>query len=366
MGENIDDIWQLWGFNESNDSNTVIRTVDQNVIQLVNLILKEEPTTLVQIGRKAAHLIREYKNQIEAKKFLTCLLLMYKFNDLTQYTPDIPTDKPAILMVDTIHHGTDLTKVLQDLKNDNTQVSKVFCYIKNQDGINNLVKRNLLKEEQIVSLFTSHSEYEYQEKVKDLHAYFRSHIEPTDPEICCDVYRVNTQVNVEQLTKIIEPVLSKTLGTGSMEKIAERGFASNIQETRYNTTNNELLQKLSDTLIKRKNSYEILSLNLRFKINQRSIDSEFSVIPKIEADCLVNENVNNKKCLMQKKHCMLNHCTHQDITIQVLKNTICPQCLDIVISDHLLTLLNNQLIVAFKESKVDLILKEKIRPANYA
>ncbi|MDR0461314.1 MAG: hypothetical protein LBH62_07835 [Nitrososphaerota archaeon] len=365
MSEDIDDIWRLWGFNESNDSNTVIKTVDQNVIKLVNSILKEEPTTLVQIGRKAAHLIREYKNQIEEKKFLTCLLLMYKYNDLTQYKPEILKDKPVILMVDTIHHGIDLRDVITSFKKSHTQISKIFCYIKNQDGVNNLVKHNLLKEEQIVSLFTSYSEIEYREKVKDLHAYFRSHIEPTDPDICYNVYRVNTQLTVEQLIEITEPVLFKILDTVSMEKIADTGFASNIQEAKYTTTNNKILQKWSDSIIRGENSYEISGLDLRFKINQRSIDSEFSVIPKIEADCIVSEGVNNKKCFTHKEHCMLNHYKHKDITVQELKNTICPQCLDIVVSDNLLESLNNELSLAFKESKRAVILKEKSRPVPF-
>jgi hypothetical protein len=190
MNKNIDDLWQFWGFKDSSDSNTVIRTVDQNVIRLVNLILKEEPTTLVQVGRKAAHLIREYKNQIEAKKFLTCLILIYNFNELSQYKPEIPKDKPVILVEDTIHHGLQLANVLVTLKEDNIEVSKVFCYLKNQKGVDALVKHGLLKSNQVESLFTSRSEREYQEKSKELHAYFRSHIEPTDPEICYNVYKL--------------------------------------------------------------------------------------------------------------------------------------------------------------------------------
>jgi len=365
MKEDIDDLWQFWGFNDSSDSNTVIRTVDQNVIQLVNLILKEEPTTLVQVGRKAAHLIREYKNQIEAKKFLTCLILIYKFNELSQYKPEIPKGKPVILIEDTIHHGVQLANVLVALKEDNIEVSKVFCYLKNQKGVDALVKVGLLKRNQVVSLFTSHSEREYQEKAKELHAYFRSHIEPTDPEICYNVYKVNTQLNAPQLMEILEPVLTKMFGTDSTEEVIDRGFASNIKEVSYKTLNNGILQKWANSLIKDKNDYKVLGLNLRFKINQRLIDSDFSLIPKIEADCTVCEDINNQKCLTHEAHCMLNHCSHEGVDLQKLKNAVCPQCLDIAVSDHLLNILNNELLLACKKANLELTLKEKNRPIDF-
>lgn len=365
MNKNIDDLWQFWGFKNSNDSNAVIRTVDDNVIRLVNLILKEEPTTLVQVGRKAAHLIREYKTQIEAKKFLTCLIIIYNFNELSAYKPEIPKDKPVILIEDTIHHGMQLANVLIALKDDNIQVNKVFCYLKNQKGVDFLVKNGLLKSNQVESLFTSHSEREYQEKAKELHAYFRSHIEPTDPEICYNVYKISTQLSAVQLINIVEPPLTKMFGADSTEEVVDRGFAPNIKEVSYKTLNNGILQKWANSLINKNNDYKVLGLNVRFKINQRLIDSDFSVIPKIEADCAVGEDVNNQKCLTHEGHCMINHCTHEHVDLQKLKNAVCPQCLDIAVSDYLLNLLDNELVTACKKAKLELTLKEKNRPIDF-
>jgi hypothetical protein len=363
MAEDIDNIWQFWKFGKSGNANDIIRKVDKNVIELVNLILKEEPTTLVQVGRKAAHLIREYKQQLEPR-FLISLIVFYNFSDFSQSRPKIPSGKPVILIEDSIHHGRQLAQVLLSLKEDKIEVSKVFCYLKNQKGVRTLVKNGLITEKQVVSLFTSNSEVEYQEKAKELHAYFRSHIEPTDQEICYNLYNVNTQLDSEQLIKIIEPSLLKLFCADSMGELDEKGFTSNIKEVSYITANNEVLQKWADALIKKENDYQVLGLNLRFKVNQRLIDSDFTMIVKIEADCSVNKEINNEKCLSSENQCLMNCSSHENVDAEKLKEAVCPQCLDLALSHYLLGKLNIEITRAFKEVNLGLILKEKHRPVN--
>lgn len=365
MTDSIDNIWQFWKFDDSTNADLIIRKVDQNVIELINLILKEEPTTIVQVGRKATHLIREPRNQLEAKNFLTCLIVFYEFKDLTESKPGIPTGKPVILVEDTIHHGEQLAKVILTLKEDNIEVSKVFCYLKNRSGVNRLVKSGLIKEKQVVSLFTSKSEREYQEKAKELQAYFRSHIEPTDSDICYNLYSVNTQLSPQQLISIIEPSLLKLFGTNSIEELEERGFTSNIKEISFKTTNTQVLQKWAESVIKKKNNYEVLGLNLRFKINQRLVDSDFTMIAKIEADCSISKDINNKKCLSNENRCMFKHVTHDEgVDVEKLKENVCPQCLDIAMSDYLLGRLNREIGLSFKKAHLALTFKERYRPAS--
>ena len=57
---------------------------------------------------------------------------------------------------------------------------------------------------------------------------------------------------------------------------------------------------------------------------------------------------------------MLNHCTHEGVDLQKLKNAVCLKCLDIAVSNHhLLNMLNNELVAACKKSNLEIKLKEK-------
>lgn len=369
MPESIDDIWQFWGFNDCDQADEVIRRVDLNVLLLVNLILKEKPTTLVQVGRKAAHLIRDYKNQIEDAKFLSCLYIIRPLNELSETKPEIPTDKPVVLFEDTIHEGKQLAEVLAEFRAGKIKVHKVFCYLQNESGVKRLVELGLIKEKQVSSLFISHNEKEYQERCKQLHAYFRSRLEPTDSDTCYNLYNTNIQLTPKRLIELVEPIFKRTFGADTIEESLERGLATNIKELTYRVIDNSLLQKYADLIFTKKTNYKTHGLNIRFKINRKRIDSDFSVIPKVEADFLINHKANNH-CLTKSNKCMLDNCTYNSKAINKLKTkdaerikkAVCPSCLDMLISDYLLKKLNRSMCYAFKKEGFELTLKQKYRP----
>ena len=226
-------IWDLLSFDESMSPDEVIHRVRMNVLTLIEkYVLSEKPTILIRVGRKGAHLVGPYDSRIEEKGFLTCTYRLLSNNRISESSRSLEGIKePVILITDTIHTGEELKYILLRLKSEKVKVSKIFCYSKHQKGVENLVKTGLIKQNKIIALFSASSEEEYMRECKELLVFFRSRIEPMDPDACYNTYNLNKQVSTKEFEKIVVPILEEIFGNKIIVKrLSDSGFASNIRE----------------------------------------------------------------------------------------------------------------------------------------
>lgn len=200
----INSVWGLLDFDKSIKPDDVIHKVRMNVLTLIEEhILAEKPTVLIRVGRKGAHLVGPYDSRIEEKGFMTCTFRILAKNRSRISPPLDSINEPVILITDTIHTGEEMKNVLLRLAHENIKVSKIFCYSKHQKGEDNLVKSGLIDEDRIIGLFSASSEEEYMKECKQLFVFFRSRIEPMDPDSCYDTYNLNKTITLKEFEKVI-------------------------------------------------------------------------------------------------------------------------------------------------------------------
>lgn len=356
MDEGYKDIWEWIGFNKQEKPDDIIRKVTLNVWSLVEEhLLKEEPTTLIEVGRKSAHLCTHYRSRIQEKGFLSCRWRLFKTSEFFETKPplQIPTDKPVILIADTIHRGEELSNVLTNLHSIDIKVKKIFCYLKNEEGVQNLVNEDLIDREDVVGLFSSHSEEEYMKEYNRLQVLFRSRIEPMDPDLCFDLYNVDEVLHPRKFKKISEPVLRDLFEQRiEVAEFSDRGLASNIKELHCNVESCPKIEEIGKGLFQEGFDYEANCVSIRSKINQKKIDSDFTIIAKTEANCNLKKT-DAGKCLKVPENCCITRVGYKKGKKPDVKKMICPACVDLQISDSILNRLESSLINGFREKGLE-------------
>lgn len=352
MDEGYKDIWEWIGFSKKEKPDEIIRKVNLNVWSLVEEhLLKEEPTTLIEVGRKSAHLCAHYRSRIQEKGFLSCRWRLFKTSEFFETKPplQIPTDKPVILVADTIHRGEEVRTVLTNLYSRDIEVNRIFCYLKNEEGVQNLVNEDLIDREDVVGLFSSHSEEEYMKEYNRLQVFFRSRIEPMDPDLCFDLYNVDEVLHPGKFKKISEPVLRDLFEQRiEVAEFSDRGLASNIKELHCNVESCTKIEEIAKGLFQEGFDYEANCVSIRSKINQKKIDSDFTIIAKTEANCNLKKT-DAGKCLKVPENCCITRVRYKKGKKPDLKKIICPACVDLQISDSILNRLESSLINGFRE-----------------
>ena len=366
MSEGFDDVWQFYGFPEDDNPDEIIRKVDLNVNSLLEEhILKEEPTVLVQVGRKSAHLLTHYKDRIEEARFLPCLYRLFLISQLTQIRPpiSIPSDKPVILVADTIHTGSEVRNVLSILYSMDIDVKKIFCYLENEEGVQSLIDEGLVDRENVVGLFSSHSEEEYKRESRQLQVFFRSRITPMDPDVCFNSYNVNTRLQPKEYESVLNPILENAFGQAIViEETADRGLASNIKELQCSIGKCSRIDEVAGSLFQEDFDYETSHVSMRSKINQKIVDSDFTLIVKTENGCNVKKKEGPGQCLKAPQNCLLTRTEYEKEKEMTVKKLVCPACIDLLLSDSILNELDSILVKAFKEKGLECILKWRHRP----
>ncbi len=298
----------------------------------------------------------------EDAHFSTCMHRVMTLNGFSETRPVISKGKPVILIDDTIHTGETLARVLSDLRSCRVKVSKIFCYLANETAVNSLVKQRLIKREQIYSLYSSDSEEEYLRQSKQLQVFFRSHIEPTDPDVCFNLYNTNVR-EPKQLAKILKNAMQPFFGETLIEEQSEPGLASTTKELSCLISDYSILQKWADQKLMKKLDYSVNSFDLRFKMNQKEIDSDFTVIPRISATCSPNiEPIGSNRCFKKsEKGCIVCKIQHPKNITNLIKPAYCAACLDCIMCGIALGKLNLSIRTAFAREKQECILKMTYR-----
>jgi len=365
MHPGFDDVWEWLGFGEKDSPNETIRKVNLNVLTLVEeLLLKEQPTYLVVVGRKASHLITDYTTRIEEKGFMSCFYRLYRVSQYVQMKPpiQIPTKHPVILVVDTVHTGEELSIVLADLYARKIKVKKIFCYLRNEEGIENLVAAKLVDKENVVGLFSSSSEEEYLEEYDKLQTFFRSQLEPMDPDLCFNSYNVNKVLSPNELKAILQSVLKDMFGQRiTIKRFCDRGLASNIKELYGSIGNNRKLREITRGLLREDSDCDVSCASIRLKMDQKKVDTSFVIIVRTESDFNLKK-VEANICLKDLERCCMARTGYKKRKELEVKRLVCPACIDLLISDSILNELSPILIKGFEKGGLECKLTRTYRP----
>lgn len=366
MEEGLDNVWEFYGFSGDDNPDEIIRKVDLNVLSLLEEhILKEEPTVLVQLGRKGTHLFTHYKSRIEEKGFLTCLYRLFLVSQLAQIRPaiSIPSGKPVIIVADTIHTGSELSIFLSNFYSAGIEVKKIFCYLENEEGVQNLITAGLIDREKVVGLFSSYSEEEYMKESRQVQAFFRSRITPMDPDTCFNLYNVGKILRPNELKGILEPILKDVFRQDiTVKQSYDRGLASNIKELHCSIDKCSKIDEVASRLFQEDFDHKIYCINIRSKLNQKRVDSDFAIIVKPETNCSVKKKGDPSGCLKAPENCLLTRTEYKKEKEFEVKKLVCPACVDLSLSDSVLNELHSILTKVFEEKGLELKLKWAYRP----
>jgi hypothetical protein len=230
LEQGYDNIWSWLSRNQQMSPDEIIHQVDLNVSSLVNKIMNEPPSAvLIFVGRKVSHLLSQYRTTLGEKFLIIQLVTMNQLQMLrTKPSLSVSTKTQVIIVSDTIHTGIEMSTVLRDLKHSKREVNKVFCYLKNEEGLNSLLEEKLITREKVVGLFTSSSEEEYYKEATKLHVFFRSIIEPLELDLTYNQYSIDKPLSAKEIVKILKTPLKK-LGV-TIKKVNEEGCAKNYEE----------------------------------------------------------------------------------------------------------------------------------------
>lgn len=367
--EELHDIWRAWGFSDTDDPNEITRKVNLNVGTLVREhVMREHERSgegsvyLVLAGRKSSHLIQHEKPYLEEQGFIICLHRMFH-SRFAEWRPEIPRNSRAILLADAIHTGSETRDVLAAANKKKIAFEKIFCYILNAEGLKDLASRGIVREEQVTALFPSRSEEEYEKESRQLQAFFRSRIEPMDPDICYDKYNVNIILKTKEATRVLNPMFQSIFSKRVTAKVSDdRGLASNIAEVSYSIDKCPMFDELTKKIFQPHVKVEVESLCLRIKMNQKTVDSDFTAIVTPQVTYVIEDDEHVNKCVKDANKCMLSHYSYKKKDIGAIKKILCPNCLNICFSHEVLQTLQPLILEAFQKERFEPKLIWRYRP----
>jgi hypothetical protein len=326
--------------------------------------MKEEPTLLIQVGRKGSHLLSHYKSRLE-EKFLVTQLISLKNMPMFRARPALPSNikTPVVIVSDTIHTAREMRNVLRMLKEGNTPVGKIFCYLRNEDGVAQLEEKKLVKKDSVLGLFSSSSEDEYMREAIKLHVFFRSRIEPMEPDLSYNQYNINKPLLSSSIIKLIEAPLSKAVGFRIfMHSVREKGLASNYGEVFFKITNKQYLSKTIQDFFNEGSSYKVRCLSVVIKMKRGHVDCDFDVVPKTEVSCKLSSN-QIKQCIKKpNEQCLLRHTQYEKGDEESVRQTVCPQCVDEIAGEAFLNEFEPVLMKACTQAGLQCVLKRSYKP----
>jgi len=356
------DIWRQYGFSSKDNADSIIREVELNVFQLIEKITAEEPGILVQAGRKSAHLISHYKISLDESGFLTCLFRAIGA-ELSETSPGIEEGSSIYIVSDSIHTGTEIRNMIIHFRKKSVVSDKIFCYLLNNDGFLNILEEGLIEKEKVAFLFSSSSEEEYSREINKLQVFFRNRIEPMEPDVCFNKYNINMILDTEYLLKILTPFNQYVEECNMSVEISEdRGLSSKIKELKITIDYCDFLKDIFYMTFKNTYDCEINGVSIRFKINQRTIDSDFTVIIKSEGTCNARKNIDYTHCLDDEAKCLLKKAKYPEGKEIEAKTILCPRCLDLWFSSKILDFLDERISEEFSIESHECTRTREYRP----
>ncbi|MDR1993947.1 MAG: hypothetical protein LBQ98_10750 [Nitrososphaerota archaeon] len=180
----------------------VISEIQVDLETFIDKIIKEDLQDLYIVGRKARHLFHQSISRLIEKSQGIHFINVRKDGIIEPLGDKVHQE--IALLTDSINKGDEIEKIVNILKNHyGCKVNKIFCYVANTQGIDNLLSKKIVTNEQVIVLHkVSHSEYE--QISKRLGVYYQSRIEPMDVEHVFERHSFSIKISGEELFQFFE------------------------------------------------------------------------------------------------------------------------------------------------------------------
>jgi len=304
----------------------------------------EQTKAIYLVGRKARHLFHPIVTSrlIEmgfSINFLNVMKGKSRGKQIYYITSSDDFPKEVILLADSIDEGKEKTETISLLGARDIVVSKLFCYVANKKGINNIVAETNFDQKNIVSVHTVEHE-EYESFYKRLQAYYQSRFEPMEIEHVYAVAKFAKRSTRSDLFKIFKNAITKSFKCDSGRFSKGKLFApANIVNYNFECLEYNQCKKRAKSKIERAIKIEFEYLQVRTKARLERTNTTVCLIvfcPLLfqSLDSLIKEG----KCRRLVKECELEKAVYdpKDVSKEELAAFVCPECLENYVSSPIL------------------------------
>jgi HD superfamily phosphohydrolase YqeK len=195
----------------------VISEIRVDLESFIDKIMECNLHDLYLVGRKSRHLFHPLISSRLVEKSSGIHFLNVRGgikNGTTVCLIDSPGGVPSeiCLLADSIDEGKEKEEIVNILRKQcGCNVTKIFCYVANQQGINYLISKNIFTEDQIIAFHTIPNS-EYRHFNNRLEMYYQSRIEPMDVDHVFKVCSFATKISNENLFRLFKNATKTVLG----------------------------------------------------------------------------------------------------------------------------------------------------------
>lgn len=358
------DLWSKHKFSSEDKPREIIRRIENDILTIRNKITSEKiKSPLIIVGNKSNILMNPHKNILRDRGYAP-----YKYSNLDddclEYSPQLPKGTSQVyIFADSIRTGTEIKQLVLDCLGEKIKILKVFTYLVNKDGMNNVIDQGIITDERLFdTLYSSENINEYQDIYNYLMMMYASDIAPLNPYSSYDIYNINISVSIIMLNTILSKIMSNYFNKIiNFEEHKSDIYPPATKYTRALIVDGINSKVYFDILFRNIKSVNINSILIGCKINQHQNGSSFSI--KIKSDVYADLAACNTRIIIRdKSKCFLEHWDVKDYTVKEPLNHLCLPCLDHIISDYLLSCISEEIVDAFSDSGIDCRLEDKIRP----
>ena len=337
-----------------------VTQVHNDLLKIIEKVKSLSPGLFLVVGHKSFHLYSEFSDSLSGSNFFVGF-----FQPLIGggyiIQPSLPSDyrmKKLYAAVDSINTGKELETFLRIFP----QTEKLFCYAANTHGIDILLKKKLISQDQIEAIYIRKNE-EYQNFYRDtLQQYYQSIIDPMDTDHPHRTYIV-TGINSDKLKDIVTECVNSILGKKKAE--ADEKVPKTLTAYSYDFLDCE--GRIPDFLTKILTPIDIGLEYITVRVRTASRDgvNAFSLMvcsqPNVDMKTLIESG--ERICLRKTKFCYIGLCRFEDArSAPLTHNLICPLCISSHLSNIVLDLLQNALFDLQKQEGFEIKLKKGYLP----
>lgn len=192
----------------------IISKIRVDLEPFIHEIVKNDSHELYLVGRKSRHLFHALitSRLMEVHQGINFLnVLTGKVNGVRVCIVDCrELPKEISLLADSIDEGEEKEDIINALKLQDCRVSKIFCYVANQKGIDYLTSNKIMSRDQIISVRTLSPE-DYRSFNNRLETYYQSRIEPMDKDHSFETFSSTKKITAQKLNEFFKESVTKGL-----------------------------------------------------------------------------------------------------------------------------------------------------------
>lgn len=338
----------------------IVSQIRVDLESLIDRMVAEKTKALFVVGRKSRHLFHPLTSRLLEEGFSINFLnvMAGKIDDKRLFYFTIPNggiSNEISLLADSINEGYEKAGIIENLRNDDIEVKRLYCYVVNERGLDFLKSEEIFDTRNVFSIHTlPPSQYEL--FYKRLQIYYQSRVEPMDVDHEFDIFSVAEKIEGSDLYDKFKDCIRKSLkcdkgsfSRGKVMKARVKGKDDvnanflfvpanivnyNFECYEYNQCKDRFESKIQSTL----KDLGLEYLQIRLKAELAETESTISLMafcPPVNID--LNSLIVGGNCRPFIKKCRLDSGIFgEDVSREEVATIVCPQCLENSISREIL------------------------------